>query len=89
MRVSTRTARFDLHGVRQQVVCIAGSLSRALPPGLAEAPKPGHALVCPPDQGCTNELRSVVSPLWRYCHAKNCRQALSSPREALLQGDCP
>ena len=24
MRVSTRTARFDLHGVRQQVVCIAG-----------------------------------------------------------------
>ena len=37
----------------------------------------GH-LLCPPHQGCTNELRSVVSPLWRSYHARICRHALSS-----------
>ena len=57
-----RAARSDLHGVRQQGLWEA--LSRALPPGLAEAPKLGHARALalpPPHQGGSIELQGEQS----------------------------
>ncbi len=43
MRIPTRAARFDLHGVRQQGFALQEALSRVLPPGLAEVLELGHA----------------------------------------------
>ena len=51
-------------------------LFRALPPGLAEVPDLGHSRAL--HQGCTIELRSVMSPSWRSCHTRSCRHALKA-----------
>ena len=43
VRISIRTASFGLHVLQQLMVHLVEALSRSLPPGVAEALKPGHA----------------------------------------------
>ena len=77
----SQAARLDLHDVRQQGVRLAGGAVQGLATRAGRGPRAWArkgTCACPAHQGCTNELRSVVSPSWRSCHARNCRHALSS-----------
>ena len=57
--IPARAARFDLHGVRQQVVHLAGGSVQGPATRPSSLGMQGiSALVCPPHQGCTTELHS-------------------------------
>ena len=62
MRITSRAARFDLHGMRQQVVRLAGGAVQGLATRPSSLGMQGTlALVCPPHQGCTIELQGMQS----------------------------
>ena len=62
MRFPTRAARLDLHGVRQQVVHLAGGSVQSPATRPSSLGMQGiFALVCPPHQGCTIELQGKQS----------------------------
>ena len=65
VRIPTRAASFDLHGMRQQVVPWREALFRVLPLGLAEVLRPGHA-----GDICTGELCTLLCPPHMVSSAK-------------------
>ena len=66
MRIPIRAARFDLHGVRQQGLRLAGGTvqgpaTRAGGGPRAWACRAHQDLLCPPHQGCTIGLQGKQS----------------------------